>query len=91
MSTRGIKLLQAPLESLGKFGIAERNHTCLHAAFGRRRKDYGGNISDRDCFRIAIYAVNATTGPEGYFPIMLVFGIIRPTALNVPYPTHIMR
>lgn len=83
IESSGVKLEEAPIENPGSIGTVERYHAPLRAAFNKLRADLDSSISDTDCLQAAVHAVNATVGPEGLCPILLVYGALpRPIRAN---------
>lgn len=78
-----INLVEAPIENPGTIGIVERYQAPLRAAYEILRADFDRKTSDDECLRMAVYSVNATVGPEGLCPIILVFCVMpRPARTN---------
>lgn len=69
-----VVLKQTSDEALGDIGTEKRYNYPLRAAFEKICKDMEKVVSDEECLWMAVYAVNETVGPEGSYPMMLVFG-----------------
>lgn len=87
----GIGIHEAHIESPGTIGVVERYQAPLRAAFEKIKVDYGDKISDREFLKMSVYATNDTVVPEGYCPILLVYGLIPHTARTTPCPTQLVR
>ena len=75
MEAAGIILEEAPIENPGSIGVVERYHAPLKKAYLKLRQTLQkGDTSDAECLQMAVYAANATIGPEGLCPMLLVFG-----------------
>lgn len=69
----------APIENTGQMGTVERYNDPLRTSYERIRSDICKNTSDQECLKVAVFEVNATVGPEGLCPIIIVFwAITRP-------------
>lgn len=90
VASSGTELREAPVESPGNIGTVARYHAPLRAAFDRIKTDNNGRLSDRECLRMTFYTVNASTGPEGSCPMLLVYGILPLPPSTIPFPTQIM-
>ena len=92
LSAAGITLEEAPIETPGSIGIVERYHAPLRKAYTKIRQDLlKKDCSDQDCLKMAVYACNATMGPEGLCPMLLVFGALPRPARTTPSPTQLQR
>lgn len=91
LESEGFRLLQDPVDNPGKIGVLKRYHAPLRAAFTKIRKDLYQKISDNECLRMAVFSVNATVGPEGLCPILLVFGVIPRPARAKASPRRLDR
>lgn len=60
----GLTLKEAPVDYPGTIVVVERYHAPLHAAFERIMSHYGGNVSNKECMRMSVYAVNSRVGPR---------------------------
>lgn len=61
------------------------------AYFKIRQSNDRKKISDEECLKLAVYAVNTTMGPEGITPMLLVFGAFPRPARTTPAPCQIQR
>lgn len=91
LDAEGITMKEAPIETPGAIGIVERYHAPLRAAFDKIRADSPRNTTDAECLRMAVYAVNNTTGPEGLCPTLLVFGALPRPARRIPSVSQLAR
>lgn len=92
LEATGIQLEEAPIESPGSIGIVERYHAPLRRAYKTLRESLNKeDTSDADCLRMAVYASNATMGPEGLCPMLLVFGALPRPARKTPSPNQLQR
>lgn len=64
MDAAGVIIKQAPIEKSGSIGVGERLHAPLRRAFNWVREDMDREVGHSECFSMAIFAVNATVGPE---------------------------
>lgn len=48
-------------------------------------------MTDDECSKSAVYAVNTTIGTEGLVPMLLVFGAITRPARTIQAPCHLKR
>lgn len=87
--SQGIMLREAPIETPGTIGIAERYHTPLREAFDKIRTDLDKKTPDHVCLRMATYPVNFTVGPEGLCPTLLFFGAMPRPIRNRPSPQQL--
>lgn len=71
--------------------MVETYHAPLKAAFNKIRDDMQGEATDSECMKMSLFAVNATVGPEGLFPILLVFGVIPFPEGSIPSATQLQR
>lgn len=69
----------------------ELYHTQLRTAFERIKAYNGTTIADKESLLLSVYVVNATTLPEVFWKMLLVYFIIHRPALSSPSPTHLMR
>ena len=92
LSASGITLNEAPIENPGSIGLVERYHAPLRCAFAKLRETLEKNIvNDADCLQMAVFATNATMGPEGLCPMLLVFGAMPRPARTTPSPKQLER
>lgn len=88
----GITMEEAPIETPGSIGIVERYHAPLRMAFTKLREDLRKDeATDDECLQLAVYACNATMGPEGLCPMLLVFGALPRPARISPSPGQLER
>lgn len=87
----GIRLLEAPIENPGSIGMVERYHAPLRASFNKIKEDIGADITDKQALEMDVYTINATIGPEGLCPSLLVYGAIPLPARTRPSPTQLKR
>jgi hypothetical protein len=71
----GVKLQISPVESHNSLGYNERMHAPLREIFLKIQEDVPG-ISDELTLRLAVKALNDTSGPDGLVPTLLVYGIL---------------
>lgn len=64
------------MESPGTIEVVKRYHEPLRADFERIKQEYGRSITDKECLKMAVCCVNETVGPEGYCPMVLIYGIV---------------
>lgn len=78
------------VESLSSIGVDDRYHAPLRGAYNKVREEKDNDFGEHECLRMDIFAVNATVGPEGLCPILLVFGALpRPArAMTAPFQIH---
>ena len=92
MEAAGIILEEAPIENPGSIGVVERYHAPLKKAYLKLRQTLQkGDTSDAECLQMAVYAANATIGPEGLCPMLLVFVAFPRPARRSPSPTQLQR
>lgn len=91
LDAHGITLQEAPIETPGAIGTVERYHAPLRAAYERIRAEVKTGMTDDECLKMAVFAVNSTVGPEGLCPILLVFGAIPRPARTSPTITQLER
>ena len=83
---------EAPIENPGSIGLVERYHAPLRKAYVKLRETLSRtNATDQECLQAAVYAANATIGPEGLCPMLLVFGALPRPAQRTPSPTQVER
>lgn len=85
----GVVLREAPVESPEPIEVVERYHAPLRSAYNLIRADSPRDISDADCLKKAVFAVNCTVGPEGLCPVLLVFGSVPRPVRTKDAPTQI--
>lgn len=68
----------------GAIGTVERFHTPLRSAYDKIRRDLARDVSDEECLDMAVFAINATIGPEGP-------GVIPRPARKEPSSTQSVR
>lgn len=76
MASQGITLRDAPIECPGSIGVVERYHDPLKAAYKKIWSEMGTSASAAECLKHAVYDTNTSSGPEGFFPTLLVFGAL---------------
>lgn len=91
LSADGVTLHKAAVENPGTIGTVERYNAPLIEAFPKLRSDLGSVTTDRHCLQLAVFAVNATIGPEGLCPMLLVFGALPRPARRMPSKTKLAR
>lgn len=72
-------------------GELERYHAPLRTAYGKIRDTLDNKTSDADCLHTAVFATNATMGPEGLYPMFLVFVLLPRPIRTSPCPTQLLR
>lgn len=77
VKARVISLKEAPVESFGTIWILEWYYAPLRTAFENIKTEYGTQISDKDCLKMDTYSLNTTTGPKGFCPMLLEYGILQ--------------
>lgn len=84
--SRGVRpiALGSPSESPGTIGIIKRYHATLRVSFTRISSDMDECVSDQDCLKMAVFALNSTIGREVLCPMLLVFGSIPRPARSMP-------
>lgn len=83
-------MYEEPIESPGSISVVERYHAPLRAASNRIKMDYDDKVSDQKYLQMAVYAVIATTDPEGYCPMLLVCGVLPRPDQTSPCPTQLI-
>lgn len=91
MDAAGIRLREAPIESPGAIGVVERYHAPLRGIYEKIRKEMARDHTDVECLKMAVFSINATVGPEGLCPMLLVFGVIPRPARSTPSATQMAR
>ena len=90
MEAAGIKLEEAPIENPRSIGVVERYHAPLKKAYLKLRQTLQKNdTNDAECLQMAVYPANATIGPEGVCPLLLVFGALPRPARHMPKPVQL--
>lgn len=85
-SLHGIELRLSGVESHNSFGVEERYHEPLRQVFDKLLTDHP-TIDPEIGVRLAVKALNDTTGPDGMVPSLLVFGSLPSfPAVNMDLP-----
>lgn len=91
LAAHGVTLLEAPGETPGAIDTVERYHGTLRIAYRRIREDLDRSTTDVECLRMDVFSVNATLGPKGLCPMLLVFGALPRPARSIEAPTQVRR
>lgn len=87
-----ITIMKAPIENPGIIGLFERYHAPLRQAFNTIREPFDRReASDYECLHMAFYANNATIGPEGLCPMLLVVGAFTRPLRTSTSPNQLSR
>jgi len=78
----GITCQQVPVEAHHSIGKIERAHKMLRRAYDIILEESGG--SPEEALQAAFSAVNATAGPDGLVPTLLVFGAYPRISMDSP-------
>lgn len=87
----GVTLHEALIENPETIGVVEFYHAPLRAAYEKIRTELNKDVSDVECSKMAVYAINCTTGPEGLRPMLLGFGAILRASRSTPAPSQVQR
>ena len=81
-----------PVEAANSMSIVERYHSPLRRAFNIVKKE-APDMDDDDALQMSVKAINASVGPDGLVPTLLVFGAIPRLGLpnDLPNPSTFER
>lgn len=88
----GITLDEAPIENSGSIGVVEWYQEPLSCAYTKLYQSlHKGETTYAKFLKMAVYSNDATVGPEGLCPMILVFGEITRPARITPSPKQLDR
>lgn len=92
LKASGIKLEEAPIESPGAISVVESYHAPLRRYYNKIWDSLDkSDATNEECLKMAVYASNATMGPVGLCPMLLIFGALPRLARITPVPTQLAR
>lgn len=63
----GVKVKEAPIETLGTTGSVERYQAPLWSAYDKVRNQLSRDYTEKECLKMELFAINTTIGPEGLY------------------------